>query len=61
MIDYDFIEIQKQRIIEYIEGHFSRNVPEKLEHEISRVLHQIAMNENKAVTEKPGKTRKKNP
>lgn len=47
MIDYEFIEIQKQRIVEYIEGHFSCTIPEKLANEISRVLHQIAMNENR--------------
>ncbi|HPB81751.1 MAG TPA: hypothetical protein PK200_06905 [Spirochaetota bacterium] len=54
MIDYEFIEIQKQRMIEYIENHLSCEVTPTLENEISRIMFQIAMNENRP-DKKPGK------
>jgi hypothetical protein len=57
MIDYEFIEIQKQRMIEYIESHLSCMVTPALENEISRILFQIAMNENRHDM-KPGKSQR---
>ena len=45
MVDYEFIENQKQRLIELVEKDMQIPISSELEKEISRILHQVASNE----------------
>ena len=49
MVDDNFIEEQVERIDLLFESYLNSKMPENLRREISRILHQVAINEHSKV------------